>query len=115
MRISGFNVICIHVTIPFQWTDFLTDTLHAAMNLDATLASHPIVQAVETPNQIAELFDPIASSKGASIIRMLANYVGEDTFAAAVTNYLNKYMYGNAVTEDLLNEIEAINNTTDVK
>lgn len=96
-------------------TDFLTGTLHGVLNLDATLAAHPIVQVANTPDQITELFDSITYSKGASVIRMLANYVGEDTFAKAVTNYLNKHKYANAVTEDLLNEIEAIDNTKDVK
>lgn len=101
--------------IDFQLTDFLTDTLHGVLTLDATLAGHPIVQVANTPNQITELFDAITYSKGASVIRMLANYVGEETFAKAVTNYLNKHKYGNAVTEDLLNQIESLDNTKDVK
>lgn len=105
----------IHTFIGFQLTDFLTDTLHGVLTLDATLAGHPIVQVANTPNQITELFDAITYSKGASVIRMLANYVGEETFAKAVTNYLNKHKYGNAVTEDLLNQIESLDNTKDVK
>lgn len=101
--------------IAFQLTDFLTETLHGVMNLDATLAAHPIVQVAETPDQITELFDSITYSKGASVIRMLAHYVGEENFSKAVTNYLKKHAYKNAVTDDLLNEIEAIDNTKDVK
>lgn len=100
----------IHASIEFQLTDFLTDTLHGVLNLDATLAGHPIVQVAETPDQITELFDSITYSKGASVIRMLANFVGEETFAKAVTNYLNKHKYGNAITDDLLIEIESIDN-----
>lgn len=95
-------------------TDFLTETLHGVLTLDATLAGHPIVQVADTPDQITELFDSITYSKGASVIRMLANYVGEETFAKAVTNYLNKNMYGNAITEDLLKEIENIEPNKDV-
>lgn len=101
--------------IDFQLTDFLTDTLHGVLNLDATLAGHPIVQTAETPDQITELFDSITYSKGASVIRMLANYVGEENFAKAVTNYLNKHKYNNAVTDDLLDEIEGVDSTKDVK
>lgn len=100
----------IHASVEFQLTDFLTDTLHGVLNLDATLAGHPIVQVAETPDQITELFDSITYSKGASVIRMLANFVGEETFAKAVTNYLNKHKYGNAITDDLLIEIENIDN-----
>lgn len=89
--------------------------MHGVLNLDATLAGHPIVQIAETPDQITELFDSITYSKGASVIRMLANFVGEETFAKAVTNYLNKHKYGNAITDDLLNEIESIDNSKEVK
>lgn len=46
---------------------------------------------------------------------MLENTVGEDNFQQAVTNYLNKNAYGNAVTGDLLKEIqEVVGNTLDV-
>lgn len=101
--------------IEFQLTDFLTDNLHGVLNLDATLAGHPIVQVADTPDQITELFDSITYAKGASVIRMLVNYVGQETFAKAVTNYLAKHKYKNAVTEDLLNEIESIDSNKDVK
>lgn len=80
------------------------------MSFDATLATHPIVQIAENPDQITELFDSITYSKGASVIRMLADFVGEEKFARSVTNYLNAHKYGNAVTEDLLNQIENIDN-----
>lgn len=86
------------------------------MAYDATLATHPIVQVAENPDQITELFDTITYSKGASVIRMLADFVGEENFAKSVTNYLKRHQYGNAVTDDLLNEIELIDsNNSDVK
>ena len=87
---------------------FLLEVLHGVLNLDATLAGHPIVQVAENPDQITELFDSITYSKGASVIRMLDNFVGVDNFQKSVKNYLKKHQYGNAVTEDLLSEIEAV-------
>lgn len=46
---------------------------------------------------------------------MLENTVGDANFKKAVTNYLNKNAYGNAVTNDLLREIqEVVGNTLDV-
>lgn len=39
---------------------------------------------------------------------MLENAVGEEVFRKSVTNYLNKYKYSNAVTKNLLDEIQAI-------
>lgn len=43
---------------------------------------------------------------------MLENTVGETNFQKAVTNYLNKNAYGNAVTADLLKEIQEVVGTT---
>lgn len=80
---------------------------------DATLATHPIVQKAENPDQITELFDSITYSKGSSIIRMLADYMGEENFQKGVTNYLNKYKYKNAVTDDFLTEMERIDPSKD--
>lgn len=85
------------------------------MAFDSTLASHPIVQTADSPDQITELFDSITYSKGASIIRMLEDFVGPEVFKQSVTNYLVKHQYANAVTEDLLNEVEALVPDTDIK
>lgn len=87
---------------------FLVETLHGVLTLDATFAAHPIVQVVENPDQITEIFDAITYSKGASVIRMLADFVGEEKFAQSVKNYLAAHKYGNAVTDDLLTQIERI-------
>lgn len=94
---------------------FLIDDLHSVLTLDATLASHPIVQTVKTPSQITEVFDTITYSKGAAVIRMLNHFVGEDKFKESVTNYLNKHAFGNAVTADLLTEIDTLVPDIDVK
>ncbi|KAL5285219.1 ENPEP.2 family protein [Megaselia abdita] len=94
---------------------FILSDMHGVMNLDATLASHPIVQKVENPDQITELFDSITYSKGASIIRMLEDFVGPDKFKEAVTNYLTAHKYNNAVTDDLLSEIESLGFDFNVK
>ena len=48
---------------------FLSLDLHSVMDLDATLNSHPIIQKVEHPDQITEIFDSISYSKGASVLR----------------------------------------------
>ncbi|RZC34917.1 glutamyl aminopeptidase [Asbolus verrucosus] len=45
---------------------------------------------------------------GAAVLRMLEYVVGKDNFKQGVTNYLNKNKYGNAVTQDLWDEIQAV-------
>lgn len=104
-----------HLPISLQRDQFITGTLHGVLSLDATLGSHPIIQTVENPDQITEIFDTITYSKGSSIIRMLEDFLGAETFQQAVTNYLNEFKYKNAVTDDFLTEIEKLNLDFDVK
>ncbi|XP_058459466.1 glutamyl aminopeptidase-like isoform X2 [Malaya genurostris] len=87
---------------------FAIDNLHGVLTLDATLGSHPIVVKVETPNQITEIFDTITYSKGASVIRMLEDFVSEPIFKKGVTAYLKKLEYGNGVSNDLMEELDAL-------
>lgn len=64
-------------------------------------SSHPIEVPVGPPSEVDEIFDAISYSKGASAIRMLHNYIGDDAFRTGLHNYLEKFKYKNAVTEDL--------------
>ncbi|XP_035773194.1 glutamyl aminopeptidase-like isoform X5 [Anopheles albimanus] len=87
---------------------FIIDDLHGVMTLDATLASHPIVVSVENPNQITEIFDTITYSKGASVIRMLEDFVSPPIFQQGVTRYLEKNKFASGVSEDLMTELDAL-------
>lgn len=82
--------------------------LHSVLSLDATLSSHPIVVNVTTPDEITSIFDTISYNKGSSVLRMLEDVVGPTIFQKGVTNYLNKYAYGNAITKNLLDEIQEV-------
>lgn len=86
---------------------FLTADLHPVLDLDATLASHPIVVDVDSPDQITAVFDTISYSKGASVIRMIENFLGEEDFRQGLINFLQKFSFQNAMTEDLLTELSA--------
>ncbi|TRY69055.1 hypothetical protein TCAL_04130 [Tigriopus californicus] len=88
------------------WTQFITDTLNPALELDCLDNSHPIEVKVENPAQIDEIFDLISYNKGASIIRMLFNWIGETNFRRGMKAYLDRHAYGNATTEDLWKALE---------
>ncbi|KAH8382119.1 hypothetical protein KR009_002030 [Drosophila setifemur] len=89
--------------------------LHPVLVYDAKLSSHPIVQPVNTPDEITATFDTISYEKGGSVIRMLEATVGEAKFEEAVTNYLTKYQFANTVTDDFLSEVAAVVTEFDVK
>lgn len=84
-----------------MWTQFLYfDTVHG-LGLDGLRSSHPIEVTVKDPAEIREIFDEISYSKGASILWMLEQFLGEDVFRRGLRNYLRAHAYGNARTEDL--------------
>ena len=87
---------------------FLTGDLHGVLDLDATLSSHSIVVNVDTPDQINAVFDTISYSKGASVIRMMENFMGSTDFQLGIHNFLVKYSYKTAITQDLFDELAAV-------
>ncbi|XP_061839538.1 thyrotropin-releasing hormone-degrading ectoenzyme-like [Nerophis lumbriciformis] len=80
---------------------FLTDVLHEVMLLDGLGSSHPISQEVQQAADIDRVFDWIAYKKGAALIRMLANVMGQRLFRKGLNDYLLSHMYGNAARDDL--------------
>ncbi|XP_041114143.1 thyrotropin-releasing hormone-degrading ectoenzyme-like [Polyodon spathula] len=83
---------------------FLTDVLHEVMLLDGLASSHPISQEVLKATDIDRVFDWIAYKKGAALIRMLANVMGQPVFQVGLNDYLITHMYGNAGRDDLWNK-----------
>ena len=84
-----------------MWTQFVNMDTNRALSLDGLKNSHPIEQAVKNPAEVSQLFDAISYSKGASVIRMLENFLGEETFRKGLNRYLSGHMYDNARTQDL--------------
>ena len=51
-------------------------------------------------------FDGISYAKGASVIRQLVAYLGEDAASAGVAAYLREHAYGNGTFDDLVGALE---------
>nr|AAG48733.1 puromycin-sensitive aminopeptidase [Drosophila melanogaster] len=100
---SFVEFLCVHHLFPEYdiWTQFVTDMYTRALELDSLKNSHPIEVPVGHPSEIDEIFDEISYNKGASVIRMLHDYIGEDTFRKGMNLYLTRHQYGNTCTEDL--------------
>jgi puromycin-sensitive aminopeptidase len=90
------------------WTQFATDDLGRALRLDALATTHPIEVEVHHPDEIGEIFDEVSYSKGASIIRMLAEYLGEKNFRDGLRYYLKKHSYKNTETLHLWQAFEKV-------
>ena len=75
--------------------------IQTTFGYDSLQSSHPISVQVQHPDEIGQIFDAISYGKGASIIRMMANFLGIDIFNRGITNYLKLHKYGNAQQDDL--------------
>jgi puromycin-sensitive aminopeptidase len=73
----------------------------AALSLDGLQASRPIEFPVEAPRDCEAMFDLLTYEKGASVLRMLEQHLGPDTFREGVRLYLRRHAYANAETTDL--------------
>ncbi|XP_068195817.1 glutamyl aminopeptidase [Antennarius striatus] len=65
---------------------------------DALLSSHPIIVNVSSPAEITSVFDTISYSKGASVLRMLEDWMGKEKFRDGCRKYLKDYCFKNAKT-----------------
>lgn len=90
------------------WTQFVYMDHAKALELDGLKNTHPIEIEVHHPKEISEIFDAVSYSKGASVIRMLAGYLGEENFRKGLRNYLKKHQYSNAATADLWTALEEV-------
>src|SRR3989344_1498732 len=90
------------------WTQFVYSDLSQAMSLDSLKNTHAIEVEVHHPSEIGEIFDAVSYSKGASVIRMIADYLGEKDFRDGLRHYLKKHHYGNASTKDLWLALEHV-------
>ncbi|KAM3870028.1 alanyl (membrane) aminopeptidase-like b [Diretmus argenteus] len=88
---------------------FAMNNLHSAFETDALASSHPLScleNDVQTPGEITEMFDDITYSKGATVLRMLADLVTENVFQAGLKAYLQAFQYGNTEQEDLWDHLQ---------
>jgi aminopeptidase N/puromycin-sensitive aminopeptidase len=73
------------------------------LDVDAQPTTRAIRARAETPEEIDQMFDPIAYDKAGAVLLMVENYLGEETFRKGVHAYLAAHEYGNATAEDFWN------------
>ena len=73
----------------------------AAMSVDGLHSTRSIEFPVTAPREADAMFDVLTYEKGASVLRMLEQYLGPEVFRAGVRQYLTTHRFGNADTGDL--------------
>jgi puromycin-sensitive aminopeptidase len=88
-----------------RWDSF-TVSRAAAMQIDGLKSTRPIEFPVERPEEAAGMFDVLTYEKGASVLRMLEQYLGAEAFRGGIRLYLRRHAYDNAETTDLWDALE---------
>jgi puromycin-sensitive aminopeptidase len=83
-----------------RWTAFGVSR-SAALTVDGLRSTRPVEYPVAAPRDAEAMFDVLTYEKGASVLRMLEQYVGPDVFRAGVRGYLERHAYQNTQTADL--------------
>lgn len=80
----------------------------AAFSVDGLMATRAIEYPVRAPKDAEAMFDVLTYEKGASVLRMLEQYIGPTVLRDGVRRYLRTHAYGNADTKDLWTAIGAV-------
>ncbi|WP_431221083.1 aminopeptidase N [Leifsonia xyli] len=89
------------------WTTFAAMEKSWAYRQDQLPSTHPIVATINDLEDVQVNFDGITYAKGASVLKQLVAWVGQDDFLAGVAQYFKKHAHGNTELKDLLVELEA--------
>lgn len=89
------------------WTTFVASEKSWAYRQDQLPSTHPIVAPIRDLEDVMVNFDGITYAKGASVLKQLVAWVGQEPFMRGVHEYFVKHAYGNTELPDLLTELEA--------
>ena len=89
-----------------RWTSFGLER-SAAFDVDALDSTRSVEFEVRSPADCEGMFDVLTYQKGGSLLRMLEQYLGEQTFREGVSHYLGLHSYKNTETNDLWDAIES--------
>lgn len=88
------------------WLDFSTHESILALRRDSMDGVQPVQTEVNHPDEISTLFDPaIVYAKGARLLRMLQQHIGDKAFRAGLRSYFQTYAYKNTEGNDLWREL----------
>ncbi|MBX6389450.1 MAG: aminopeptidase N [Frankia sp.] len=88
------------------WTTFANAEKAWAYRQDQLSSTHPIVADAVDMDAVRTNFDGITYAKGASVLKQLVAWVGQEEFLSGLRSYFRRYEYSNTTLRDLLDELE---------
>ena len=78
------------------WTTFANVEKSWAYRQDQLPSTHPVAADIPDLQAVEVNFDGITYAKGASVLKQLVSYVGQDEFLSGLRLYFSRHAYGNA-------------------
>lgn len=89
-----------------SWISFANGRKAWAYIQDQLPTTHPIVAHITDLEAADQNFDGITYAKGASVLKQLAAYAGQDAFRDAARYYFRQFAFSNATLADFLSVLE---------
>ncbi|GAA1822746.1 aminopeptidase N [Nesterenkonia flava] len=89
------------------WTAFAALEKNWAYKQDQLSSTHPIMAEIRDLDDVAVNFDGITYAKGASVLRQLVAWVGQENFFAGVRSYFSEFAWSNTELSDLMRHLSA--------
>jgi aminopeptidase N len=88
------------------WTTFANTEKTWAYAQDQLPSTHPVVAEIRDLEEVYVNFDGITYAKGASVLKQLVAYVGDEAFTNGLRTYFQRHAWGNTRLSDLLGALE---------
>jgi aminopeptidase N len=88
------------------WVTFLDAEKSWAKFQDQLPSTHPIADEMPDVESVHQNFDGITYAKGASVLRQLVAWVGQEEFLAGCRDYFARHAWGNTTLSDFLGALE---------
>ncbi len=93
------------------WARFANQRKAWAYQQDQLPSTHPIVADIPDLEAAKLNFDGITYAKGASVLKQLVAFVGEDAFFEGARRYFAAHAFGNTTLDDLLATLADVSDT----
>lgn len=90
------------------WLAFYLSSKQSAYQADQHVTTHPIEMPVRDTKSGNASFDAITYEKGASVLKQLNHFLGEDKFREGVRQYLSRYGWQAATLPDFMDTLAKV-------
>jgi aminopeptidase N len=98
----GYRVVTEATRFENNWVEFGVNRKTWGYEADQSPATHPISSPVADTGSALTNFDGISYAKGASSLKQLVAWLGDEAFLAGINDHFRRHAYGNAALVDLL-------------